>query len=340
MLFDLLFKIFLLLMPFFASSVEADELERGGAPAVMGQMTLCHFDEKRQRPLVMDVWYAPASLGPMHSDKNWVEPNVILQAPLKDPQAKHPLILMSHGYGGERKDLIWMAQELTKQGYIVVSLDHFGGTWKERLPESYVKLWDRPRDISVALDYLLETSSLSQSIDDTKIGFMGFSMGGMTGIWLAGGQIDHIESPSWEAFDAEGIDPAVLDHIDLLEGTYTYFDQRIRAYFLLAPRAFDFNEKSLKSIESPLFIVYGENDTVLPAKRNAEYLFSQTPSAQKFCFDGDVGHFVFLRSASERGKEVLPQAIVQDSEGVMRESIHKHTQHLASTFFAKELKAQ
>ena len=99
----------------------------------------------------------------------------------------------------------------------------------------------------------------------------------------------------------------------------------------------DFNEKSLEHIETPLFVVFGENDEVLPVETNADYLLSHAAAVEKHIFEGEVGHFVFLRSATEEGNEVLPQALIQDPLGVDRERIHHDTQELALDFFDQKL---
>lgn len=91
---------------------------------------------------------------------------------------------------------------MAEQGYIVVGIDHYGNTWKDYSEEISMNYWHRPLDISQTLDYLLNDSPFSSSIDSERIGFAGFSMGGLTGLWLAGGEINQAsyEDPRIRAF--------------------------------------------------------------------------------------------------------------------------------------------
>ena len=52
------------------------------------------------------------------------------------------------------------------------------------------RLWDRSRDVSFALDEVLKQPKWAALIDETRIGFVGHSFGGWTGVSLAGGRYD------------------------------------------------------------------------------------------------------------------------------------------------------
>ncbi len=56
---------------------------------------------------------------------------------------KFPLILLSHGTGGNRIGLMWLACELASSGYIVLGVDHYGNSMDNKIPENFVKVWDR-----------------------------------------------------------------------------------------------------------------------------------------------------------------------------------------------------
>jgi len=50
--------------------------------------------------------------------------------------------------------------------------------------------WERARDVTTVLDLLIEDAVWGHRIDDTRIGAVGFSLGGYTVTALAGGRID------------------------------------------------------------------------------------------------------------------------------------------------------
>lgn len=312
----------------------------GPLEAAMGQRTLAYYDEARMRPIIMDVWYETAKEKPLRYAADWVETPVVLHAPLKTLEKKSPLIIMSHGSGGERRDLIWIAEELVKQDYIVVSLDHYGNSWKGRFPAAYVKYWERPQDVTVALDYLLKTSPIRDAVDGTRIGFAGFSVGGMTGLWLAGARVAKAVPPSLKENEAafpEGVDPSFLDEIDLSEATKSYHDQRIGAYFIMAPAVGDLSPSSIREIQAPVFVIYGAGDEVLPVAEHAEKILGLLPKAEHHRFDSPAGHFIFLRRPTELGRAVIPHHLIRDAEGVDRSAIHQKTRSLARDLFKKYL---
>lgn len=169
----------------------------------------------------MVVWYPTHDETRVNGGAVWEMPDVAIDAPIKE--GKHPLILLSHGWGGEKIELIWLAKQLVQEEYIVVGIDHYGNTWKDYSEKIATEYWNRPLDMSRTIDYLFEDSPFASSIDPERSGFAGFSMGGFTGIWLAGGEVNQCP----------------------------HQDPRIKAFFLMAPRAKEFSRTSLEAISSP-----------------------------------------------------------------------------------------
>lgn len=273
----------------------------------LGQQRASFLDKERMRPMEMMIWYPTDANKLTNEGTVWVQPDVAINAPIK--KGKHPLILLSHGWGGEKIELIWLAEKLVREGYIVVGIDHYGNTWKDYSEKISTEYWNRPVDISRTIDYLLEDSQFASMIDPERIGFAGFSMGGFTGIWLAGGEVNQC----------------------------SYQDPRIKAFFLMAPRAKEFSRSSLEDISSPLFIVAGENDEVLPYQDHGGYLNHTAPNQTFELLKGNVGHPVFINCPSNLGKENLSQDITQDPPSVNREEIHNQVSKMALKFFSNTL---
>ena len=146
----------------------------------IGQSTLKLVDSTRERPLKTEIWYPT---------KDTTKVNVTKEYPFKLPPTskdaeivprKFPLIMLSHGTGGNRISQMWLACELASNGYIVAAVDHYGNTLDNKIPENFVKVWDRPLDISFVIDELLKNSLWISAIDSTQIGMAGFSLGGYT----------------------------------------------------------------------------------------------------------------------------------------------------------------
>src|SRR6185436_6147428 len=70
-------------------------------------------------------------------------------------QGKHPLILMSHGWGGNAVRMAWLEAGLAARGAIVVAVNHPNSTTGDLQYHSALNHWTRAQDLSMALDYML-----------------------------------------------------------------------------------------------------------------------------------------------------------------------------------------
>lgn len=226
----------------------------------MGVRTLHYLDKKRVRPVVIELWY------PL--DPSREEPHLIRDADLAIMGSRFPLIMMSHGHQGDRLNQDWLAIQLAKKGYVVASVEHFGNTLDTFHPLQTLKFWDRAKDVSFAIDQLLE--KYKGEIDENRIGFIGYSMGGMTGLGLAGAQAKNLkeiirrESQNYKGFTDED-----FKQVDFTEGEKLHEDSRIKAMVLLCPANFIYPPESLKMIKIPIGIVAAFHDEVLPHKEHA-----------------------------------------------------------------------
>ena len=82
-----------------------------------------------------------------------------------------PLVMLSHGRGSTGLSYAWFAQTLASHGYIVAAPYH----WRANTYDSTVaylanKLWQRPVDVSLDIDFLLSDPAWSKYIDPGRIG--------------------------------------------------------------------------------------------------------------------------------------------------------------------------
>lgn len=267
-----------------------------------------HFAFNQERPVEIVLWYPSQEGNPICQETVWKEPHVVVEGTIQE--GKHPLIVFSHGWEGEKREQMWLAKKLVEQGYIVAAVDHFGNTWKNPSP-NYP--WEqRPEDISSVVDYLMQNPSLQPYIDPERMGFVGFSMGGLTGIWLSGGEI---------------------------EGK-SFKDPRFKAYFLMAPRGAEFDAESLKRVTAPIFMVSGKEDKILPLEKHGNFLSKHLKNHTFIILEGQEGHFVFMNTPTPLGKQALSAAIVEDHSSVNRDQVHEHVAEMAMRFFQKELYTQ
>ncbi|WP_157494086.1 alpha/beta hydrolase family protein [Fulvivirga imtechensis] len=319
------------------------------APLNIGQATLTLIDSARKRPVKTEIWYpTEASL-----DDETREYGPFFRTPTirnADPvDGKHPLIMMSHGTGGGRLTMEWLAAGLVKEGFIVAAVDHWGNTFDNIVPENFLKHWERPKDISFALTALLDHETFGALVDTAKIGAIGFSLGGYTVVALAGGDLDFnalfqfVKTP-------EGHKEASIPELpelttllqdenfisNLMEGyqPVALSDSRIDAVMALSPalgQGFS-DESQMENITVPVFIIGARADNIAPVKTNARHYHELIDHSRFFLFEGAVGHYVFLNEAKEAIKSEAP-IYFRDHESVSRKEIHNETIELATGFF-------
>lgn len=319
----------------------------------IGQKSVTFVDESRNRPLPTEIWYPTLDTftkkEPRKNQKELFKtietiPNATI------PNEKFPLLIISHGTGGNKFSLTWFIEKMVKEGYVVVSLDHYGNSTFNKIPREFVKWWERAIDVQYVLTQVLKNEEIGTKIDTSRIGGVGFSLGGYTNIALAGGYVDRTVRENEKAEDREM--PAEFPETDeiidfendsLIVSSYNKYknhvkDDRIKAFFVMAPAiGFGFHSKEqTDKITAPIFIVAGKGDLVAPVKNNAEKYHSLIKTSKIHLFDKNVEHYIFLNESTEFGKEVAPEITI-DNPTVDRKKIHKKTLELALDFFKNTL---
>jgi predicted dienelactone hydrolase len=236
------------------------------------------YDERPYRPVRTTVWQ-PSGTGP------------------------HPIVLLSHGTGGAVADLSWLASALVAAGIAVLGVDHHGNTHVEPYDaEGFARNWDRPRDLTFALD------QLADPFDLTRVGAAGFSLGGYTAAALLGARLNTAvlraifegELPAGPLPEF----PDLLEHLrkrisdpdEWLAGAAdSWRDDRVRAAFLMAPAQGALVEPaSLARIDRPVEIRWGDaDDNMVPAENALRYL-ALIPGARGRSVGATVGHYEFI----------------------------------------------
>lgn len=124
-----------------------------------------NIHETNSRPLDIAVWYPTAGT----SSPEKVGDNIAFYgtSALRDaaPEAgEHPLLLLSHGYGGNWRNLNWLATEMAAQGYIVAAVDHPGTTTFNKRPQDAKELWRRPQDLQRMMVKIITTPLLPEKL--------------------------------------------------------------------------------------------------------------------------------------------------------------------------------
>jgi predicted dienelactone hydrolase len=270
--------------------------------------------------------------------------NIYKDAAIAFDGEKRPLIMLSHGRGSTGLSYAWFAQTLASHGYIVAAPYH----WRANTYDSTVaylanKLWQRPVDVSLDIDFLLSDPAWSKYIDSGRIGVAGHSQGGFTALWLGGAAVNRDKylafQQGWK--NNQQIPAHLRDALPLdPEPALKVKDARVKAVFAMAPgiiKAFGMDEEGLKQLDLPAYITVGEGDTQTPPKDNAEFAAKFIPRAELVIIPGAVDHEIFVNECDDEGKDEFPEAC-KDAPGVDRAAIHEEVGNAALKFFDTNLR--
>lgn len=208
-----------------------------------------------------------------------------------------PLVLVSHGSGGEYSNHLWLIDSLIENGFVVVALNHPLNTTGDNTNDGIVRVWERPRDITLLLDYLLNESNWADIIDINRIGAAGFSSGGYTVLALAGAIYDPKLMSAYCASRASRTDCMLatdFHRIDYSKASASYKDTRINSVFSMAPAVGPaITQDSLNKITLPVFVIASTDDEVVNPKHSAKWYADNITNSDLFLIPSG-GHFVFL----------------------------------------------
>ena len=269
----------------------------------------------------------------------------------------HALIVVSHGFGGSARQMAWIGTALAAKGYVVVAVDHPGQNSEDGItPAAAVLPWQRADDIRAALDWALVQPNVELHVDPRRIGFLGFSQGGYTGLELVGARsdIDRFQrfcaSTPADAIckpqaETPGSDPVSMIAYarsrpelapSLAQAGDDRTDTRIKAAFLIAPAPVQLlDPASLRAIRTPVELMLGEQDPVAPPRTNGLEAASEIPGAELRTLPG-VGHYDFLDDCTAAGRAQFPGFCPPG--GVPQAQTHAQAIAAAEAFFARTLR--
>ncbi len=248
-----------------------------------------------ERPLTVEVWYPSAA----HQDGAGTQyvtetRNLDVMARLQgsaqrdaealQDQGRFPLVILSHGYPGNRYLMSHLGENLASKGYVVASIDHTDSTYRNQHAFAST-LYNRAPDQRFVLQALATTAQTEGSflqgvVDADNAGLIGFSMGGY-------GLLNNLGAGYNEAMiEAAGAPPLGLlrDHTDASPTYRQALDPRFKAGVAIAPWGMNsgyFTAETLGAIHQPVLFVAGTVDSTAGYENGTRAIFENATGAQR-----------------------------------------------------------
>ena len=260
---------------------------------------------------------------------------VVEEATIQD--GVHPVVLLSHGMGGNIRSLAWLAADLAEQGAIVITVNHPNSTWGDFDMALGLRHWTRVQDLSLALDTLLDHPKFVGHIDENRVMAGGFSYGGWTALSMAGVLGDHAGYSAHCATYGEvsshcaGLIQAGITLADVDEGSWnaSYRDARITHAIAIDPGLIWGLDSAATAdvIDNIHLIGLGSSEDRLLAVDFEKSGFGALLPAAQIDIIAPAMHFTALPLCKPMAAAILVEEqddpVCSDPEGTDREAVHK-----------------
>ena len=251
------------------------------------------------RPLTVEMWY-PAAKGATGdtslqtylrdgTTKITLTGRAMRDAAPAKVEAPLPLVLISHGYPGNRFLLSHLAENIASKGYVVASIDHTDSTYNDIGPFGST-LVNRTLDQLFVLDAMAKlnadaASGMAGMIDADHTGLVGYSMGGYGAVITAGGGVTERAVEVGAPFGTLGIHEAGSRAHEALS------DPRIKTAVAIGPYGRNvglFDAEGLAGIDIPMLFIAGSNDQTSGYETGTRAIWEEATGVDRalLTFDG------------------------------------------------------
>lgn len=224
------------------------------------------------RPLAVEVWYPAADGATGDTAFNAYLRDGTTEVTLNgqamrdaDPAAgaAYPLVIVSHGYPGNRFLMSHLAENIASKGYVVAAIDHTDSTYRTKAAFGST-LVNRSLDQLFVLDEMARLSAedgsfLNGLVNADTAGIVGYSMGGYGAIITSGGGVTEASV----AYSWGGPHGTLAIHQAGSETHNALPDPRIKTAVAIGPWGMNtgfWNAEGLSGIKIPMLFMAGSQD--------------------------------------------------------------------------------
>ena len=300
--------------------------------------------------LDVTVWYPAADGGVpvlVGDDRLFRGTAAWRDAPLAE--GRFPLVLVSHGSGGDIRRLGWLASRLAARGFVVAGPNHPGTTRGDSTPADTTRIWERPTDLSAVLTSMTKDPMWASHLDADRIGALGFSLGGHTVLALGGARVtaeayarycdENATMPDCVWFASGGVD---LRTVDTTRFEQSNRDPRIVAVVAVDPAiAQAFTPESLQAMSARVALINLGRPGHIPVSVDSAWISRVVPGAS-YATVADAVHFSFLAECQPGARAFLEEtgdrdALCDDAGGRARDALHAQLAEMIAAAFDQDL---
>lgn len=195
-----------------------------------------------------------------------------------------PLVIISHGYPGNRFLMAHIGENLASKGFVAVSIDHTDSTYDDQ-QDFASTLYNRPFDQLFVLNEIDRLSRagapgfLSGLVDATRTGLIGYSMGGYGVVNVIGG--GYSATPAFKNLPPNGL----LAERGAANPQYQRSrDPRIKAAIAIGPWGMQsefWDAEGLKGIRTPVLFVAGSVDDISGYEKGVRAIYEGAVNADR-----------------------------------------------------------
>lgn len=251
-----------------------------------------------------------------------------------------PLVIVSHGTGGDAYTHLDTALALAEAGFVVAALTHPGDNHRDR--SRATDILARPRHVVAVIDFMLGAWDKRAALAPGRIGIFGHSSGAFTALVNVGGRPDLGRVAAHCATHATDFACALAAAPRLAGQPYDarLHDLRIKAAVVAAPAlGFTFDSAGLHEVTVPIQLWRAEDDVLLPHPWYAQAVRQALPQAPDYRVVPGAGHFDFLAPCSDKLAGIAPP-ICTSRPGFDRAAFHREFNAQVVAFFEKTLEVR
>ncbi|MBF1988926.1 alpha/beta hydrolase [Fischerella thermalis] len=265
---------------------------------------------------------------------------------------QNPMVVISHGFGANRRFLRYLARHLASYGITVAAIEHPGSNvtaisrnsnqpnLQKLLPET--EFIDRPKDISFTLNELAKLDNqpgqLQGKLNTDKVTVIGHSLGGYTALALLGAEVD---LPQLRQFckDSLSFGQAPGDWLQcaaasLPERKLRLKDERVKSAIALNPLVGNlFGKNGLAPVKQPVLILTGTEDTLTPALKHQITPFSQL-GGEKYLLSAVGGTHLSISDPTYQASDAT--TIVRERRGEETKALRQLLQGVSLAFVKQQ----